>query len=108
MQTIECQQKTIAAVVVNDQGYILPYTVRSTMSQCEEFAIELWGEELWKKLQSLGAHVVCTHYEEPTGLKPGKKVNYNPYKDDWFKLDGEDIFEAKRVIFRDGGCFLPK
>ena len=52
------ENKTIAAVVINDNGHILPYTVQSTMSQCEEHAIERWGDSTWTKLQELGCRVV--------------------------------------------------
>lgn len=30
------EKKTVGAVVVNDLGHILPYTVQGTVSQCEE------------------------------------------------------------------------
>jgi len=51
------QSKILAAVVVNHKGDILPYTVSSTVQQCEEDAIERWGDT-WLKLTTLGAKVV--------------------------------------------------
>lgn len=48
----------MAAVVVNDLGDILPYTVQGTISLCEEKAIEFFGQSTWEKLVSLGAKVV--------------------------------------------------
>lgn len=48
----------IAAVVVNEKGDILPYTVQSTISQCEEKAIDLFGKNTWENLISIGARIV--------------------------------------------------
>lgn len=50
-------QKTIAAVVVNDHGHILPYTAQATMEQCAERAVELFGEEVWESVKALGGRV---------------------------------------------------
>lgn len=52
------ETKTIAAVVVNDFGHILPYTVQGTVEQCEEKAIERWGEPTWNRIKELGGKVV--------------------------------------------------
>ena len=48
----------ICAVVVNNMGDILTYTVRSTKQQCEEHAIEFFGENVWNMLVKLGCKVV--------------------------------------------------
>lgn len=50
--------KKLAAVVVADNGCILPYTVDSTKEQCEEKAKQFFSEEVWEKLKSLGAKIV--------------------------------------------------
>lgn len=50
-------RKTIAAVVVNDRGDILPYTVQPTKDQCEEHAAEFFGNEVWGKVKALGGRV---------------------------------------------------
>lgn len=52
------ENKTFGAVVVNDLGHILPYTVQGTVSQCEEKAIEMWGAKTWEKLKEFGSKVV--------------------------------------------------
>lgn len=52
------ETRRIAAVVVNDFGHILAYTVQSTMSQCEEEAIKRHGKERWELLKSKGAKIV--------------------------------------------------
>lgn len=49
------------AVVVNELGDILPYTMESTIEQCHEKAVQFWGEATWDTLQKLGAYVApCT------------------------------------------------
>lgn len=50
-------QRKIAAVVVNNKGEVLPYTVRSTKEQCEEHANEFFGETVWSTIKSLGGRV---------------------------------------------------
>lgn len=47
----------LAAVVVNDQGTILPYTVQATKERCAEHAKELFGEGAREKVKTLGGHV---------------------------------------------------
>ncbi len=56
--------KTIGACVKNDKGHLLPYTVASTMSQCEEEAVKRWPDGLWDKLKSLGCKIVQINIEE--------------------------------------------
>ena len=53
----EIMNRRYAAVVVNDLGQILPYTVQGTAEQCNEHAISFWGEETWNKLQELGCKI---------------------------------------------------
>lgn len=55
-----------AAMVKNDKGHLLPYTCRSTMSQCEEQAAgsKLWSYGLWDELKRLGAKVVQVEVRE--------------------------------------------
>ena len=48
--------KTIGAAVLNDFGDILPYTVRATIQQCEDAAVQLFPA--WKKMKKLGCKVV--------------------------------------------------
>jgi hypothetical protein len=31
--------------------YILPYTVKSSIAECEQAAIDIWGEHHWNKIQ---------------------------------------------------------
>lgn len=48
--------KLIAAMVLSDEGKLLPYTCQSSMSACEEeVAITLPG---WQRMKELGAKVV--------------------------------------------------
>lgn len=51
----------LVAAIVNEDGHILPYTARSYVEQCEEFAVEFWGEELWDRLQEMGARILLCH-----------------------------------------------
>lgn len=48
--------RRIAAVVVNDLGDILPYTTRSTLQECEEYASQFFPA--WKQMKKRGAKVV--------------------------------------------------
>jgi hypothetical protein len=48
--------KTIAAMVLNDLGQLLPYTCQSTISMCEEKANSFFPA--WEKMKELGAKVV--------------------------------------------------
>lgn len=52
------EDQTFGGVIINNLGHILPYTVRGTLSQCEESAIEMWGEEAWEKLKEMGTKIV--------------------------------------------------
>jgi hypothetical protein len=61
----------LAAAVLNDKGDILPYTVQSTVSQCEERSVVRWGEKAWKRLQEKGARVIQVEIAHvPTALNP--------------------------------------
>lgn len=57
-QAASSPRSQLAAVVVNDRGEILPYTVQSTREQCAEAAEAFWGTEVWNRLQTLGSRVV--------------------------------------------------
>lgn len=48
--------KTIGAAVINDQGKLLPYTVESCKSMCEEKANEIFAN--WTRMKELGARIV--------------------------------------------------
>lgn len=41
-----------------NMGDILPFTTRSYVERCEEFAVQFWGEELWDRLQKLGTRIM--------------------------------------------------
>lgn len=67
------KHRTMACVVVNDKGDILPYTVQSTFQRCKEAAIERWGEDIWNRLVALGARIV--ECEITLAIMPNNKVN---------------------------------
>jgi|19_taG_2_1085344.scaffolds.fasta_scaffold16977_5 hypothetical protein len=48
--------KTIGAAVLNEYNEILPYTVRSTKQQCEEYAEMIFPT--WDKMKELGCKVI--------------------------------------------------
>jgi hypothetical protein len=50
------RRSTIAAMVLNDQGDLLPYTCQSTKERCEENAAETLPG--WSRMKELGARVV--------------------------------------------------
>lgn len=47
----------IAAVAVNDHGYMLPYTVQCTKQRCDEEMTLRYGE-VWEKMKEHGARVM--------------------------------------------------
>lgn len=49
--------KTIAAVVVNDIGQILPYSVQSTRAQTEARMMDIMGAQAWERAKLLGSRV---------------------------------------------------
>lgn len=57
MVKIEKHVSTFGAIVVNPEGYLLPYTTAGTKSSCEEKAKEHFGEDVWLKLQEQGAYI---------------------------------------------------
>lgn len=50
--------KTYAAVVVNNRGEILPWTVQTTQEQVKEAIIEKYGDEIWNAWIRVGCKVV--------------------------------------------------
>lgn len=50
--------KTIAAMVLNDKGDLLPYTCRHCMEACEEEMPEVFTPYGWEQMKVLGAKVV--------------------------------------------------
>lgn len=50
-------KSTYGAIVVNAQGDLLPYTVAGTVSSCEEKAKEIFGADIWERMQKLGAYI---------------------------------------------------
>ncbi len=57
---LKIMKRTIGGMIVNDKGELLPYTCRSTISQCEEAAEkdEFFVPGAWEKMKELGAKVV--------------------------------------------------
>ncbi len=51
------QQRKIAAVVVNENGAILPYTTEGTKERCEEEAEKFYGKETWERMKKFGCQV---------------------------------------------------
>ena len=49
--------KTVAAIVVNNRNEILTYTCRGSKQSCEEYMIESYGEDVWKRLQEIGCSI---------------------------------------------------
>lgn len=48
--------KTIGACVKDEKGNLLPYTVQSTKSSCEDYCYERFIS--WDKLKELGCEIV--------------------------------------------------
>jgi hypothetical protein len=46
----------LAACLKNDKGELLPYTVQSTIQQCEEFCEKFFPA--WERMKELGYKVV--------------------------------------------------
>lgn len=51
------QRVTVCAVVVNEEGAILPHTCQPTKLQCEEEANKFFGPEIWAMLKKKGYRV---------------------------------------------------
>lgn len=59
--------------------------------------------------KNVHAFVVAERYSIPFNLQDVStlvSVKYNPYTDSTFKLNGEPIHEARRVIFTQGRCYV--
>ena len=55
--------RTIAAMVKNDRGELLPYTCKRYTSQVEDWCAQNWPDT-WNKLQALGAKIVLVEISE--------------------------------------------
>ena len=57
-------ETNIAAAFRNEDGNILTYTVRAYKSSCEEYCLDLWGEETYNRLLELGGKIVQIEIKE--------------------------------------------
>lgn len=51
-------KRVVCAVMVNDEGDILPYTCGFSKERCAEICQDIYGVEGWDRLKRLGSKIV--------------------------------------------------
>ncbi len=82
----------------------------SLMAEDVEFKVNEGGRQrvIKDKKKNVHAFIVCDKYilYGRESVDNARIVTYNPYKSSSFTCDGKPIANAKKVVCRDGKCYL--
>lgn len=94
---------------VKYKGIVIDHS-DSILATNVEFRISELGRQrvIREKRKNVHAYAAAESYRKSEKIKVDKldKVTYNPYLDKKFKFNGKEINTARKVIFKEGRCYV--